>query len=1313
MASKKRSLEEAATCSKCKTTRVNASNYCHPEFYGEGEVTVYECLECFESKKKHALCRWCYCHTCGVVFSYNNVRKHRNTLKHKKKSTYTSSFDVPTASHDPPIPLQAIEFGTEIMGPLDPLNDPMEFAMTDEDMNENMEALAEQQLMLTYEENGQSAMDISTTPLFNGKSTPEEYPDINMKGNEWLAEELKDIPIATTSELYEVFDERKRPGFGKMKNFHVAELASGEGKCGGGGVYLVSKAFQQKKDSQIDTTKFPDFEEAKLQMQYLIQFQTTNEKQRMRQAMLTKEVANHLPPGVLFRQTFFPPYNEMGKYYGNTGQNSMLLNMPYPEATVIGGVSYISPRNLVQFILGNGVPIDKIVVRGATHPSFTNPVHNVDQCRKAIDCISRVKQQYYRENLSNSENVPPVVILFVTDWKDGFGSGKCKNNRNSVDVKSITIGAPREHINSTDNTLPVAIGLKDAPGWVRVEKLYHQEIQEMSKPEKYYLGALQKIVHVVCQRLAVITDKIERPTATGTLGPGGDTHRCFGTAGKIQTPSCKVREAKAHLKKQQDGTEKGSWGWSDQFVSTAGNPNGGRFPSCIRCRKAGLQQLGIVFAGEEDASAEIQQPCTQCTNWELMPDSNGASLDFPAHPDYPKKITQGSPVPPPEGRNVFQEAETKLPFIEISWSMMKQASRFAFFQASRPKKFWTKTATICYLKSCGINNDLATQIWENARACGKEKKHDTVRYDSREGIGDFEWPAAWLGGDISVKGYIEAIMHMLYLGIEESNFELIKTWLSDTPAAGKVGQTPFLKALQVLLKDLRPFMLSWLPIYPLTGKKGKLGTGSWVGENRLSFIRISQIIYGWCARHHKFSSKYGVDDMSRVVIAYICLVSRLMTHGGIDDEYIKEVCLYQKEFLSAVREFDIRIRHEELNKGTNNVSERKGTEAWWLKSNYMSLPNLLTMMIMLGPLILWWDGGGKGERFIQLVKPHLKQGVWEDVLNFFKHLHEKLLQLRQLEILESRYGLSKEEQEAIVELSIELSELLIDVADSLLPQENTDDANKKNSKSRGSNNIGEEEEEEEEDVHEEEEEEEDGHKEEELDEESTATSSDSSDSTASSNEEPSKPNIREDVCFSMNEAHGMTKLRTIYIYRNYGRLAHDRNVHKPIAGVVEVASSPTGKTAFEFKAVCRKPVKQFASYKVTFNDTEGVMFHGMWYAPINLQEDDESVRCTHHFGDLQASAKLSAVAIPLWYAIGTEHRDSGKYCVITNWWKYRMSDGRYRLPTLDATLYDGAKPKHKARSQNQPQAAQEDDIKFPTMEVLSKVVNPEDNKGII
>jgi hypothetical protein len=165
-----------------------------------------------------------------------------------------------------------------------------------------------------------------------------------------------------------------------------------------------------------------------------------------------------------------------------------------------------------------------------------------------------------------------------------------------------------------------------------------------------------------------------------------------------------------------------------------------------------------------------------------------------------------------------------------------------------------------------------------------------------------------------------------------------------------------LRTLQERIKDLCGFGLSWLVAYPLTGQKGKLGTGSWVAKNWVFLVRVSQFIYGWCQRDPEISRKLGGDDMSGMVISFHAFVARCLTHLGVDKRDIAETELYLKEFLSSLCKFDVRVRFKKLNKPATKpatkVSETKGTEAWWLKPNYMSLQNLLYILRVLGPLVL-------------------------------------------------------------------------------------------------------------------------------------------------------------------------------------------------------------------------------------------------------------------------------------------------------------------------------------------------------------------------
>ena len=72
-----------------------------------------------------------------------------------------------------------------------------------------------------------------------------------------------------------------------------------------------------------------------------------------------------------------------------------------------------------------------------------------------------------------------------------------------------------------------------------------------------------------------------------------------------------------------------------------------------------------------------------------------------------------------------------------------------------------------------------------------------------------------------------------------------------------------------------------------------------------------------------------------------------------------------------------------------------------------------------------------------------------------------------------------------------------------------------------------------------------------------------------------------------------------------------------------------------------------------------------------MYANKESYQSTTSLSEVQGKAGLSAVAIPLSYVFGDQHECAQKYYVTTNWWKERMSDGSYKLSTLDFTLYEG------------------------------------------
>jgi hypothetical protein len=1223
-------LEEARYCRKCNTVAT---------FLEEAIEECYERGECLKISCADAGCgkNWIYCKSCKRRFNSTNLDSHPGSKRHKKN--HRDCYLLPAAESANNTTTESNRTAAVEIFPGFEFLDNDAASVGDMSTDELIDRM-DDDLTTTYIANAESSMDVGRAGAVTSDdvASSSQFPRIDMEGNEWLQELLRDTQTATVAEMHGAFT---GPQLGRMKNFWLAELASGSGYCGGGLMLLVAKAFQQVRDAQLDKTRFPDFAEAKFHLDNLVQYQSMNEKQRLRQSQITQTIMEHVPPGAFLKETCVPKYNHLGKYYGGTGKHSLWENLPIPKAIDIDGVAYISPKAIIAFLVANGIPIDDIVIRRPLskekqkscdgHPSR---VLHIEDCKKAVDWMNDVAETYYSSNPGAPNSGAPkheaVVFVPVVDWKDGFGHSNVKNNRGSVDVKTFTVSPPKDSINGTANTCAVALGLKNAKGWNKVEHMFNNELLELTsakEPWVFYNGRTQKMQPMFFWRAVSIADKVEKPVVTGTISFASDAHRTYGVVGKVKTPGIKV-EIKAFLAAE----EARGWGWSSDFVRQ--NANGAKLPSCRNCRRKGLEKLGALDTNQPETDGG---ECSECANWDVMRTTNegdGAVLDFQKHEDYPRRITEGSPVAAPPGRDLFEEgADGRLPFVKLDWSMMVQACKFAFFQASRPKKAWTKKATDCYLTYCGVNPKVAKGVTNLASSLkGKQQGH--IDYDSPDGIGELDFPAAWLS-ELEVLDFIECVMHLLFLGIARSNFDLITKWLSKLPARSKMSSAGFRKAISPLLTDLKAFRLAWCQAYPFAGKHA--GYGGWVSENWMTCVRLSKIMYAWCAVNHDLAAKHGVDDLSRMVISFHAFVARALTHNGINEDLLAEMELLMLEFLSCVREFDIRARHHKHAKKVKNVSERKGTEAWWLKPNYMSLRNLLSMMHLFGPCVLWWDGGGKGERFIQSVKPHIKRGVREDVLSFFVRLQEKLFKVIQMQLLEKRYGLpdgvtgatnpgmDSDDQESVVDI-------LNEVADALSIPE---------------------------------------------DEESSSEESSLGDDSAGSgvDDDQSEGDVQQqETQFSTVEEHGMTKIKTIYIYRNEKHLNDSVAASKPLAGMVEVTTTDTGETALEFQIIFRQPVKQFARRKVVFNDGEGMAFHGLWWAGIQVEQEEESLPPTANFTEIQSAAKLSAIAIPLCYVIGHDKANSNKYCVITNWWKERMSDGCYRLPTLDASLYCHEEP---------------------------------------
>ena len=133
----------------------------------------------------------------------------------------------------------------------------------------------------------------------------------------------------------------------------------------------------------------------------------------------------------------------------------------------------------------------------------------------------------------------------------------------------------------------------------------------------------------------------------------------------------------------------------------------------------------------------------------------------------------------------------------------------------------------------------------------------------------------------------------------------------------------------------------------------------------------------------------------------------MLSHGGVDEKLIDETELYMKEYLNCVRELDLQVRPNQVNKPSEGDLEKVGPA--WCRSNLLSTFGLLEIMKAYGPVVNLWDGGGKGEKFFPTVKKHLPRGIRAKETSYFANLQKRIYKVQALnavveELLGSKRG---------------------------------------------------------------------------------------------------------------------------------------------------------------------------------------------------------------------------------------------------------------------------------------------------------------------
>lgn len=1170
---------------------------------------------------------WYVCLLCKRSITSGYIKAHLQTHRHKNRlgnidvgdlqssgATVTTGPIVDSSTNNN----NNNNSAPEGEHPLFMMSSPSRFTSENNNNNEN-------ESVQSYRSDSRSATLTLSSNTANPKMT-------------WLESAFSHLPTATVDDVAKSFGH----SMVKMKNYYVYEHlgrdSHGELEPGGGIRYLVGQAFHGT--DYLDKDHVPDLEEAKWHMQNFVQYHSLSEAQRKRQSELYSPMHTSVE---FLPKTRLPMYRDAPKYYGKVAKSSIWNHLPIPTVENVDGVGYVSPEHAIRFAFASGVDVDEFTMRlerndpGCKGKNEADKILYVRQSREADKMRKEALENLTEKEREDWKN---LLLCWCVDWRDGFGPSHTKQNRNSVVAWTWTISPPDKKINDTENTFPIAIGLKkNYSAFFKVERKIVDDIAKLTenkKPMLVYSGKLRKIIPIYVSHIANLTDKPERADITSTIGCTSDYHRCFGRLVKLESPILDDKKIHQYLTlssiRHYPKTIRWLYGWSRHLLPEGSN--GTKFQSCLECRK---KTCRFLLRETHDrpigrfTDLTSHTTCLECTNWTLRKEYNHM-LRSPVPKDYPTRTADNCTLPAPEGR---EAGLSHLGLVELTQEFIVKATKFAYFNASQPKvtKPWGKQITVEYLRTCGVRKEIAAAIFDSAHR--NRRNHEEVNYNEMDRVSDFLFPAAWYA-PLDFGNYMELVMHEIFLGVIKSNYELIEILLSETKKL-----ITFKKAVQPLLEELNKLQLSWIATHPFSGKE-TAGTGAWVSENWLAWCRISKIVYAWIGQSEIFDEETGRDDLYRLVVVTTAMVSRIMTHGGVDESMCVQLELYIKELLSCVSELDIRIRYKKMRKNIEeepnsegNKKRRKKSEAWWLKSNYVSLLNIVPTIRRFGPMLNFWDGGGKGEKFIQKIKIHLPRGI-PKYLSFFSNLISKLYKIIFIGILQNT--LFRDFKDDDIDIDSDNEEVPVVVQE--VPIEIDGEGGRDNN--------------------------------------DTTTDSDSDSVTATSDfaessEDDSESELEWEDDLECNytstavEEEGMKKGRTIYVYKNEALLDQTIAQSKILSGIVMVDKNEnTERKICRVFLLYRKPNKcGIANREVGFLDTQGEIIAGLWYAPIHVAPEGSAIVPTT-FKAIQKIAKMSVVCVPNRFTDSPQL----KFCATTNYWRERVRTGNFHLPGLDPNLYD-------------------------------------------
>ena len=720
----------------------------------------------------------------------------------------------------------------------------------------------------------------------------------------------------------------------------------------------------------------------------LLTWLSTNLSNRQREvlAVLLHYAQSFTPPPSGFKPLHVPESpNELNTMF-ISGSRSILKNLPHPEIQqLIDGHVYISLVDIIRDLVGHGRHVESLSYNSNT--IHAQSVRGQEILRAASMVAMDVSSGAQPKPGDVCGTSPRALILPIYLWRDGFDPFNVKKNKASAWCMFASIGTPQSRIHSSINTYLSALGPSSSSHGL-VEKHLLEDLQLLSSGKlKMYDGKSKTVVPIFAQVYSIQEDRPEKGSHTYTAAGNSTYHARFGYAGDILS----VKD---------------------------------RLPSCKSCLQARLE-----------GSTTLQLGCTNCLDWQFD------HICYPVPKDYPKSSVDVTDGKIPFKRIDFGSLQAALAKSHInvesgSWSVT-QAKCFLATEgvstdlanklvenAVRCRTYYREMEdTSTTLEGMG---DPLTEEDLMYRDEMIAKYYDPERVDQHQMI---PFPSSWAYPNSGLREWIETIMHQLFLGVTKSTFkDFINAWLRSNRKFAT-----FVVDCNPKINTVKQLCLDYCKAECITNSGG---FGKYVSENYLAFARMSKWLYGnldslqvseqyrdppkdkcfttysvkearnWLkARHIEFPDQakkstlltiitqainqnplgqwppiHVEDDrrnapvivIERVISSFLAMLSRIMIRGVITREQSSDCDRHVKLFLS---QFDALLSYHA---SENSSNSGKNSPDWLSKYNFITLLNIPDCMLRYGSLRLLFEGDGKGEGALPLLKEVISsfRGNW-------------------------------------------------------------------------------------------------------------------------------------------------------------------------------------------------------------------------------------------------------------------------------------------------------------------------------------------------